>query len=381
MPPPVSGHKKDMAAIEGDSPQPRDDQQARLVESLRAAGGAPVDFEQLRAMGIEHPAVVSYELEAAGVPIVQTRASNRRALALEEQRLEGPVDTSGATSGGPSGGPAVSQMRANVWLEPLLALLGRAWGAGEGAGRAVHAARSAGPFAAARRSGGGAWPHVPPAWLSAARAAGERVRARARTAVPTGRVRGAMSAPPLRATMLAAASLAGVALLAGVAVAVFGHNASTPAVGPTAHIRAKPHLGSHRSAAPTVRRAAGAPPPAVAQVPAAIGVAGTPAASGRANAEALQLEGHQLLGDGRYTAAIGDLEGAIRASGQSLGHCAEPTSEACLTFAYALYDLGRALRLDGDRGAAVSILSERLHIDNQRGVVERELELARAGNA
>ena len=59
----------------------------------------------------------------------------------------------------------------------------------------------------------------------------------------------------------------------------------------------------------------------------------------------------------------------------------EPSSETCLTFAYALYDLGRALRLDGQASAAIPVLSRRLRIDNQRAVVERELELARAGAA
>jgi hypothetical protein len=48
-------------------------------------------------------------------------------------------------------------------------------------------------------------------------------------------------------------------------------------------------------------------------------------------------------------------------------------------FAYAMYDLGSALRLEGDPHAAIPILSERLQIDNQRPAVEEELDLARAG--
>jgi hypothetical protein len=48
-----------------------------------------------------------------------------------------------------------------------------------------------------------------------------------------------------------------------------------------------------------------------------------------------------------------------------------------LTYAYALYDLGRALLLDGDPRAALGVLSERLQIDNQRATVQEELELAR----
>ena len=73
------------------------------------------------------------------------------------------------------------------------------------------------------------------------------------------------------------------------------------------------------------------------------------------------------------------LREALRASGGSGTRCAEPTSEACLTFAYALYDLGSALRLEGDPHAAIPILSERLQINNQRAAVQEQLDLARAG--
>jgi hypothetical protein len=84
-----------------------------------------------------------------------------------------------------------------------------------------------------------------------------------------------------------------------------------------------------------------------------------------------------LLADGSYASAVPALASAIRASGQSPARCTEPASEACLTLAYALYDLGRALRLEGRHAEAVSVLSERLRIDNQRPTVQRELELAR----
>jgi hypothetical protein len=47
-----------------------------------------------------------------------------------------------------------------------------------------------------------------------------------------------------------------------------------------------------------------------------------------------------------------------------------------LTYAYALYDLGRSLRLAGDPRAAVPILWRRLQIPNQTGVVRAELTLA-----
>ena len=98
----------------------------------------------------------------------------------------------------------------------------------------------------------------------------------------------------------------------------------------------------------------------------------SPAAAAR-----LQAEGHQLLGQGRYAGAVGHLRVALAATGQSFNGCTEPVSQACLTYAYALYDLGRALRLDGRLTQAVPVLTERLRIDNQRPTVQYELDLAR----
>jgi tetratricopeptide (TPR) repeat protein len=49
-----------------------------------------------------------------------------------------------------------------------------------------------------------------------------------------------------------------------------------------------------------------------------------------------------------------------------------------LNYAYALYNLGNALRLSGHPEEAVPILEQRLAIPNQRGTVKRELEAARA---
>jgi serine/threonine-protein kinase len=91
----------------------------------------------------------------------------------------------------------------------------------------------------------------------------------------------------------------------------------------------------------------------------------------------LEARGHRLLGEGHYAAAIGDFRAALAASGQSSARCGVPGSEACLTYAYALYDLGRALRLAGKPGAAVPVLTKRLRIDNQRRTVKNELGLAK----
>jgi hypothetical protein len=71
-----------------------------------------------------------------------------------------------------------------------------------------------------------------------------------------------------------------------------------------------------------------------------------------------------MLG-GNYNTAIPVLRNAVANA-----------SPASLIYAYALYDLGRSLRLAGDPRAAVPILYRRLQIPNQTGVVRTELALA-----
>ena len=93
----------------------------------------------------------------------------------------------------------------------------------------------------------------------------------------------------------------------------------------------------------------------------------------------LEAQGHGLLRDGRYGAAVPVLKRAVLATGESLGACLEPAGPTCLTYAYALYDLGRAVRLSGEPEAAVPILERRLRIDNQRSTVDAQLQLARQG--
>jgi hypothetical protein len=93
---------------------------------------------------------------------------------------------------------------------------------------------------------------------------------------------------------------------------------------------------------------------------------------------AVQLESraHTLLTAQRYSDALPLLRRALAATGEHLGDCLQPDGLRCLTFAFALYDLGRALLLSGDPGAAVPVLSGRLEIDNQRATVQTQLALA-----
>jgi eukaryotic-like serine/threonine-protein kinase len=90
-------------------------------------------------------------------------------------------------------------------------------------------------------------------------------------------------------------------------------------------------------------------------------------ADGRSPAQ-LNDEGYRLMNAGDYQRAIPVLERAVAAF---------PAGSTDLTLAYALYNLGRSLRLAGRAGEAVPILERRLEFSNQRGVVQRELNAAR----
>jgi eukaryotic-like serine/threonine-protein kinase len=82
-------------------------------------------------------------------------------------------------------------------------------------------------------------------------------------------------------------------------------------------------------------------------------------------ADTLEARGHQLMEDGDYSAAIPVLRQAIA-----------DASPSSMTYAYALYDLGRSLRLAGDPRDAVQVLYQRLQIPNQTETVRQELQLA-----
>jgi tetratricopeptide (TPR) repeat protein len=48
-----------------------------------------------------------------------------------------------------------------------------------------------------------------------------------------------------------------------------------------------------------------------------------------------------------------------------------------LNYAYALFNLGKSLRLAGRYDEAIQILEQRMKIKNQQGTVKQELELAK----
>jgi tetratricopeptide (TPR) repeat protein len=95
-----------------------------------------------------------------------------------------------------------------------------------------------------------------------------------------------------------------------------------------------------------------------------------PAETQRPDASPAQLndQGFALMNSGDYDRAIPVLERAVAAF---------PEGSTDLTLAYALYNLGRSLRLAGRPDEAIPILERRLEFNNQRGVVKRELKAAR----
>ena len=83
---------------------------------------------------------------------------------------------------------------------------------------------------------------------------------------------------------------------------------------------------------------------------------------------ALNEEGFALIQAGEYEAAVPVLEEAVASF---------PEGSEDLAYAYALFNLGNALRLSGRPEEAIPVLEQRLEIPNQTGTVEAELEAAR----
>jgi serine/threonine-protein kinase len=109
-----------------------------------------------------------------------------------------------------------------------------------------------------------------------------------------------------------------------------------------------------------------APPPettaAEATVPASAAVDPT-------RGSELNEQGYAMIQAGEYEAAVPVLEEAVASF---------PEGSEDLNYAYALFNLGDALRLSGRPEDAIPVLEQRLQIPNQTGTVQQELEAARA---
>ena len=137
---------------------------------------------------------------------------------------------------------------------------------------------------------------------------------------------------------------------------------------PTKASRAKPEAASperqqtESAEAPESEEPAPEETAATASVPTAEGADPSRGAS-------LNEEGFALVQAGEYEAAVPVLEEAVAAF---------PSGTEDLDYAYALFNLGNALRLSGRPDEAIPVLERRLEIPNQTARVEEELAAARS---
>jgi eukaryotic-like serine/threonine-protein kinase len=151
---------------------------------------------------------------------------------------------------------------------------------------------------------------------------------------------------------LAAAAVALVVLLGG------GGDHSSPSR------KAKAPQPNQQPAKPRQNRGEAQPSEPAAPGPPPSG----PASSVSPGGAALNAQGYRFMQAGQYDQAILVLRQAVDAF---------PAGSKDLDYAYALYNLGRALRLGGHPDQAIPVLERRLRIPNQTGTVRQELEAAR----
>jgi eukaryotic-like serine/threonine-protein kinase len=82
----------------------------------------------------------------------------------------------------------------------------------------------------------------------------------------------------------------------------------------------------------------------------------------------LNNQGFELMNQGDYDGAIPVLQEAVKSF---------PPGTSDVNYAYALFNLGKSLRLAGRPDEAIPILEQRLKIPNQQDTVREELELAK----
>ena len=201
-----------------------------------------------------------------------------------------------------------------------------------------------------------------------------------RTAVP--RVHRAPPPPPPRSPapgptprrrlpswLPAAAALLALCAVAAVALASMGGSDDDPGSSSGGSKQAEERRGS-RDRTDSTPAAAPAPAPAEAESE----ESPPPDPSGEiapesADPSSLNDQGFALMNEGRYDEAIPLLQQAVNSY---------PEGSSDLTYAFALFNLGRSLRLDGRPDEAIPILERRLEIPNQTATVQRELDAARA---
>jgi serine/threonine-protein kinase len=196
-----------------------------------------------------------------------------------------------------------------------------------------------------------------------------------RITMPTAQVRRAPRLSPARSEakpwrrggwLLPALACIGALLAGGVWLASSGDGGESGKRTPGAKQAADQKQARRPST--TSAATAGAVPTTSAATPAVAAPSASPSNSSATGAE-LNAEGYSLTQQGRYAEAIPVLRRAVASF---------PEETTDLNFAYALFNLGHALRMAGQPEAAIPILEQRLQIPDQTETVEAELDAARA---
>ncbi len=161
--------------------------------------------------------------------------------------------------------------------------------------------------------------------------------------------------------------------VAGIVLAATGGGGG----GPPEPARHHAAAGGNRKgkSSPPAKHASSPQPPATTTTTTVVTSATTPtepaapASNAGQSGVALNNQGFDLINRGNYAAAIPILQRAVDELKS------DPSS---LDYAYALFNLGHALRLDGQPEVAIPILEQRLQIPNQTATVQAELDAARA---
>lgn len=178
-----------------------------------------------------------------------------------------------------------------------------------------------------------------------------------------------------RKRWLAATAILGVAAVLAIAVVLAAGSGGSspvakkpPAHSGKAHGRSKKEAGGASVEASAGAGAGAAEGEAVAASETPSPAVPVPAGNDPGLGSALNQEGFELIQAGSYEEAVPILEESVRAF---------PAGTEETEYAYALFNLGDALRLSGQPEAAIPVLERRLQIPNQTEVVQRELEAAR----
>jgi tetratricopeptide (TPR) repeat protein len=119
---------------------------------------------------------------------------------------------------------------------------------------------------------------------------------------------------------------------------------------------------------PPAKKKSKAEKPKKSETPAAPAPSGDESSYDPARGAQLNSQGFDLMGQGNYDAAIPVLRQAVDSF---------PPGTSDVNYAYALFNLGKSLRLAGQYDEAVKVLEQRLKIPNQTETVQRELDLAK----